>query len=254
MRENRNEVEIDVLGLINHLRKRIALIVAVGVLCTALGFVVTKFLIEPEYTASTRVYVLNRSNENMVVYSDYQISTQMLSDYKVLITGRNVTKQVVEKLGLNMNNNELAEKITVSAPKDTRFVQISVTDTNPERAAQIANMVREIASVQIRNLMDVDAVNLVYEAEVPGTPSSPNIIKNTLFAAVLGVIATVVVLVVVFLLDDTIRTEEDVERHLKLTVMGVIPIAAELESKNQMEAEKKKTARRSKSGANGRDQ
>lgn len=240
MIKKQTDAEIDILDLLHYLRKRILFIVLICVLCAVGGFVTTRYLIAPQYTASTRVYVLNRSNENMVVYSDYQISTQMLSDYKVLITGRNVTQEVVESLGLDMDGVELAKKISVTAPEGTRFVQISVTDTDPVRAAQIANAVRQIASVQIRELMDVDAVNLVYEAEVPGKPSAPNVTQYTLMAAVIGLIVVLVALTVVYVLDDTIRTEEDVARYLNLSVMGVIPLDAALESKNELDYGNKK--------------
>lgn len=233
MMEKQTDSEIDILQLLHYFRKKILFILLLCLLCAAVGFLGTKYLIAPQYTASTRVYVLNRSNENMVVYSDYQISTQMLSDYKVLITGRNVTQEVVESLGLDMDGAALAKKISVTAPEGTRFVQISVTDTDPVRAAQIANMVRQIASVQIRELMDVDAVNLVYEAEVPAKPSAPNVLQNTLMAAAIGLILVLVALTVFFVLDDTIRTEEDVTRYLNLSVMGVIPLEEELENKNQ---------------------
>jgi capsular polysaccharide biosynthesis protein len=240
MERHNEELEIDLLQLFYYLKKRILIIIAACLVFAVAGFVGTKMFITPTYTTNTRMYVLNRSNENMVVYSDYQISTQMLSDYKVLITGRNVTQEVVESLGLDMDGVELAKKISVTAPEGTRFVQISVTDTDPVRAAQIANAVRRIASVQIRELMDVDAVNLVYEAEVPGKPSAPNVTQYTLMAAVIGLIVVLVALTVVYVLDDTIRTEEDVARYLNLSVMGVIPMDAALESKNELDYGKKK--------------
>ena len=244
--EKRKEIEIDVIDLLFYLRKKILLILAVTILCGVVGYAVTKVLIEPKYTASTRVYVLNRSNENMVVYSDYQISTQMLSDYKVLITGRNVTKEVVERLGLEISSAELSQRITVSAPEGTRFVQISVVDTNPERAAKIANMVREIASVQIQKLMDVDAVNLVYEAEVPNAPSAPNVTMYTFTFAVIGLMVMLLILMVVYLSDDAIHTEEDVNRYLKLSVLGVIPMSEELEDQKKAIVPHKKTGRKAK--------
>ena len=243
MMEKRNASEIDILDLLLYLRKNIIFILLICVMFAAIGFAGTKYLMAPQYTASTRVYVLNRSNENMVVYSDYQISTQMLSDYKVLITGRNVTRQVVESLGLDMDHAALAQKINVTAPEGTRFVQISVTDTDPVRAAQIANMVRQIASVQIRELMDVDAVNLVYEADVPDSPSAPNVTKYTVMAAIIGMVVALAIFVAVFVLDDTIRTEEDVSRYLNLSVMGVIPLDAELEGNGQFDYGKKKSRR-----------
>lgn len=231
--ENQNELEIDLLELFYYLKKKIVIILAAFVACAMVGFIFSQLFITPKYTASTRVYVLNRSNETSVVSSDFALSNYMISDYQVLITGQNVTKEVVSRLGLDMTYQELAEKISVTAPDNTRVLQISVTDTNAQRAASIANTVREVAGSQIKEIMDVDAVNLVYAAEVPEEQSSPNVMKNTVLAAALGLIAAVGILAVIFIMDDTIRTEEDVERYLELSTLGVIPMSSELGTANK---------------------
>ena len=93
--------------------------------------------------------------------------------------------------------------------------------------------------MQIKEIMDVDAVNVVYAAEVPSGPSSPSVMKNTMIAAILGLVAVVGVYVVIFLLDDTIRTEEDVERYLGLSTVGVIPLSNELNVMSKYTGKKK---------------
>lgn len=231
--EKKDDIEINLIELFFYLKKRIVIIVAAVLAATAIGFVLTQFFIAPEYTASTRMYVLNRSDETNVVYSDFQTSTLMSSDYKALITGRNVTDEVISDLGLNMSSGQLAKLITVTSPDNTRIVQIDVIDTDPQRAADIANAVYETAAEQIQSIMDVDAVSLVYSAEVPESPSSPSLLRNTIIAAALGFIVAVGVLVVIYILDDTIRTEEDVERYLGLGTLGVIPISQELGTKHK---------------------
>lgn len=226
--ENQNEMELDLLELFHYLKKKLWLIGAAFVVCAVIGFAVSQFLMTPKYTASTRMYVLNRTNETNVVYADIQTSTYLLTDYKVLITGENVTKEVIDILSLSDKPEELENKIEVTAPDNTRVLQINVTETDPVLAADIANCVRVVASTQIEEIMDVDAVKLVYEAAVPEEPSSPHVMLNTLIAAALGMFVSVFVLVVMFMLDDTIRTEEDVERYLGLSTLGVIPTADEL--------------------------
>ena len=241
--ENQNELKIDLLELLNYQKKKILIIAAAFAACAVARFLVSSLFITPKYTASTRVYVLNRTNETNVVYADFQTSTQMLNDSKVLILGENVTKEVIKELNLDMKPQKLANKIHVTSPDNTRVLQISVTDSDPELAASIANTVRQEAVVQLETIMAVDAVNLVYEASVPTAPSSPNVMRNTALAALLGLVGAVAVLSVVFVLDDTIRTEEDVERYLGLSTMGVIPESDEL---NHMSGRAKggKTARK----------
>ncbi len=235
-----NEIEIDLLELLRHLKKKFWVIVAACGVCALAALIASQLFMTPKYTASTRVYVLNRSNENTVVYSDLQLSSQLLNDYKVLITGQNVTREVIKELGLNMSANQLSGKIGVTAPDNTRVLQISVTDTEPQRAADIANAVREVAALQIKQIMDVDSVNIIYEADVPAQPSSPNVKRNVILGAVLGIFGSILILAVVYIRDDTIRTEEDVEQYLGLSTLGVIPNSACLIGNDKLSQQKKK--------------
>ena len=227
--EHQNDIEIDLVELYYYLRRKFALILASIVLFTVLGFGVSTFAMDRQYTASTRMYVLNRSNEMSVVVSDIQISSYLLNDYKVLITGQNVTKEVVEMLDLPISPKSLESRIHVTAPDNTRVLQISVTYGDPVLAADIANCVREVAARQIEEIMDVDAVKLVYEADIPKGPSSPNIPLYTFLSFVLGTVLSVGALSVKFMMDDTIRTEEDVEQYLGLGTLGVIPLSKDFE-------------------------
>lgn len=228
--EKQNEVQIDLFDLLFFLKKKIWVIVAATLIFALLGAGFTAFFVDSEYTATTRMYVLNRNQEASAGSSDYNASNYMIEDYIVLITGDNVTKEVIETLGLKMTTTQLAKKVSVEAIKDTRVLQIKVVDNEPQRAADIANAVREIAGHQLQEIMNLEAVNLVYEAQVPDTKSGPNVTRNTMIAAVIGLAVSLVVMVVIYMLDDTIRSEEDVERRMGLTVLGVIPISAELEA------------------------
>lgn len=239
--ENQKELQIDLLELFHYLKKRVEIILIVTAVFALVAFLVSSFFVVPEYKASTRVYILNRINNQTLVSSDFSIANYMIKDYTILITGRNVTDKVVEKLDLEMSSDELSSKISVTAEENTRVLQISVTDPNPQRAAEIANSVREEASIQIKDIMNVDAVNLVYEASVPTAPFTPDISRNTLTWAGIGLAISVAIFVVIFVLDDAIRTEEDVEHYLGLSVLGVIPASGELETeKVERSADKSK--------------
>lgn len=226
--EERNELEIDIGELLRHLFRRSFSLIAAAVVCGVIGWAISSLVLTPQYTASTRVYVLSRSNENSIVYSDIQISTYVSYDFEVLITGPNVTRQVIERLGLDMTDAQLASGITVTALEGTRVLQIDYTHEDPQMAADILNCIREVSAEQIRGFVDADAVKTVYPAEAPKQPSSPNVGRNTVLAALLGLMALAGVYTTQFILDDTIRTEEDVERYLGLSVLGVIPESVEL--------------------------
>ena len=239
MNRNETEIEINLLDLIKHLRKKVWIILAVAALFALAGMIFSTLFITPQYTASTRMYVLNRTNENTVVSADFQISNYMVNDYKELIKGRNVTHEVIQKLGLQMSDGALAGKIAVSAPQDTRILQIDVTDTDPVRAQQIANAVRETTSEQLKDIMQVDSVTTIYEANVPRSPSSPNVMSNTVWAGMIGFALIVVIYAIIFVVDDRIRTEDDVERYLGVSILGVIPDNESLPSTGALKTRKR---------------
>ena len=148
-----------------------------------------------------------------------------------MITCKAVTKEVVERMELNMSPEALASRIAVGVvEEETRILQIAVKDGNAKRAADMANTVCQVAAKLIQEKTDVNAVNQLYEAEVPKGPSGPNLKKNVFLAAVIGLVASVGVLTVVFALDDSIRSEEDVERYLGLSVFGVIPESDDIDT------------------------
>ena len=201
--EQRAGYEIDLIGVLRYLIKRIRIVIGATVICGVLAFTVCQFFLPRQYVASTRVFILSRSQAENVTAADFVMSDYMVSDCKVLVTGQNVTDIVIGKLDLQMTHEALSRKIRVSAESNTRVLQISVTDRDPQVASDIANCVREVAAEQIKSIMGVDAVNLVYEAKVPQTPSSPNVLKNTILFAALGFISSVCVLAMAFFLHES---------------------------------------------------
>lgn len=241
--ENQYEIEVDLRDLLKYILKKAKIVVITVLLFAVVGFIVSGFILSPQYEASTRIYVLNRESEKAVSYSDYQVSNQMIADYRVLITGENVTKEVIRSLNLDLSVKELERKIHITTPENTRVLQITVKDVDPLRAANIANSVREIASVQLQSIMNVETVSLVYEAEVPKEPAGPDVLAATLAAAGMGLVLTVAILTGIYVKDDTIRTEEDVERYLGLSVLGVVPNSKDISS---LRSENEKKVKRNK--------
>ncbi len=236
MEQQEKQFEIDLVDLFYYLKKKILIIIAAVLAVGVMGYVYSAMFVTPQYTAEARMYILNRGNENGVLTQDFQISTYMLYDYEVLITGKNVTKEVVEQLNLDMTPAALGAKIKVTSPENTRVLQVSINDADPQLAAAIANKVCEVAANQIRDILSSpDAVHLVYGADVPRSPSSPRVMQNSILAAVLGLIGSVGILVIIYVADDSITSEEDVERYLGVSVLGVIPESTDV---NMMSGDK----------------
>ena len=231
---NNEETEIDLVELFWVLWRKLPLMIAVGLFTALLAFGGSKFLMTPTYQSVTKIYVLNKqdnSNTN-VTYSDLQAGTQLVKDYSELIKSRFVLEAVIEQLGLPLSYEKLSRKVTVSTPADTRVISIAVTNSNPVMAMKIANAIRETASTHICNVMDIEAVNIVETANVPTHKASPSVGKNTMLGGMLGILMVAAIVILSHLMNDTIQTEEDVEKYLGISTLAMIPL-------NEAESRKK---------------
>lgn len=218
-------IEVDLLEIINILWSRFWIIVGAGLLAAVIGLVVSKFVLTPIYESTTKIYILNKSENTTVTYSDVQMGTQLTKDYAELINSRYVLETVIEQLSLSeIEYKELLKKVSVNTPTDTRIVSITVTDTDPQQAQDIANCIREVAGAHIQNVMDIDAVNVVEEANFPTIKAGPSVVKWTAAGGVLGAFLVCAVILIHYLLDDTIKSSEDVEKYLGLSTLALIPV------------------------------
>lgn len=240
--ENQNQrsnekTEIDLVELFWVLWRKLPLMIAVGLFTALLAFGGSKFLMAPTYQSVTKIYILNKqdsSNTNVTyTYSDLQAGTQLVKDYSELIKSRFVLEAVIEQLNLPLSYEQLSGKVTVSTPADTRVISIAVTDSNPVAAMKIANAIRETASTHIRNVMDIEAVNIVETANVPTHKASPSAGKNTVLGGMLGILIVAAIVILSHLMNDTIQTEEDVEKYLGISTLAMIPL-------NEADSKKKK--------------
>lgn len=232
-----DEIEIDLAELFRRLVAGMPMMIAVGLLTALVAFFVGRFVMTPSYESTTRIYVLSRQDSSSVTYSDLQMGSQLTQDYTELIQGRYVLEQVIEILGLDMDYNALLGMVSVSVPDDTRIVSITVRDSDPVRAMEIANCIRETATVYIANVMDIEAINVVETAFLPTQKSGPNVKLITLLGGMLGVFVVAAAAIIGYLTDDTIKTADDVEKYLELSTLAMIPLS---EGEKQGKRKKKK--------------
>ena len=187
-RREKDEIEIDLLEVLHILLGRAWLILGVGLFFALVCFMVSKFILVPIYESTTKIYILNKTDDSSVTYSDVQMGTQLTKDYAELINSRYVLEEVIQRLGLKTEYRELLKQVRVSTPTDTRIVAITVEDTEPAQAMQMANCIREVASSHIQNVMDIEAVNVVEPANMPTVKASPNVSVWTFIGGMLGVL------------------------------------------------------------------
>ena len=216
-------IEIDVLYLLRKLWSKKFFIVFVGLLVGTIALLGSVFFMKPKYTSTTRIYVVSRSSDTSLTNQDLQAGSYLVNDYKEVITSSEVLSSVIDQEKLSMSAGELSKEISVTIPTDTRVISISVTDTDAQRACDIANTVREVAAEKIKAVTKVDDVTTLESATKPSHPSSPNVKKNAAIGALAGVFLAVVGILVAEVLDDRVRRPEDIEEVLGMTLLGVVP-------------------------------
>ena len=241
-----DEVEIDIGHILSILWEKILIIIATGLIVGLAGFLISKFLITPKYESETKLYVLNRANDSATTLSDVQLSTQLTKDYQILVTSAPVMNQVIKELKLDMKASELASTISVDTPSDTRVLQITVTSDDPQRAKVIADKVAEVPSEKICDIMKIEQVNVIEEGSISEQPAVDTVQKWTLIGLALGIVLSCAVIIVRSMLDDTVKTTEDVEKYFNLSTLAVIPISEGMDdgvgkNKKAKKAKKKKS-------------
>ena len=214
---NNDEIEID-LGEVFHLViSKLGVIILSGILLGVLSIIGTMLFITPKYESTTKIMVLNKQDNNTLTSADMQTSTQLTKDYAELIQSRTVLEGVIAQLNLDMTYKEMLNKVSV----------------------EIANAVRDMAAEHIQSVMDIEAVNVVDTANIPNEKASPSLAKNGVIGGLLGVIIAMAAVIIIYLTNDTIKVEEDVERYLGLSVLGSIPF-----SEKESRSKKKKSRKR----------
>ena len=223
--KEKNIMEIDVFHLLKILWKRKLLIVLVAFVTGSVAFAYNSFIVKPEFTSTTRIYVVNRNQGDKpgLTNQDLQAGSYLVKDYREIILSQDVLEKVTTDLKLELPPKDLASKIKVTVPVDTRIVSISVTDRAPEEASRIANSLREVAAQKIISVTRVSDVTTLEEARPATSPSSPNIRRNTMVGFLAGAVVMVVTVLLVELLDTRVKRPEDIEDVMQIALLGVVP-------------------------------
>lgn len=217
------EEEIDLVEVFYLLWGHILEIVACFLAGAILAFGFTFFFVTPTYQASSSIYIVSASNNSIVNLTDLQIGSQLTADYQELMLSRPLLQDVIKNLSLDTNYRALKNQISITNTNDTRILTVTVTDADPQQAADIANELVKQARIYLPKIMETETPNLVEDAVVPSHKSSPSYAKNTALGALLGVVLCCGVLVVQYLMRDTLETPDDVAKYLGIQPLTTIP-------------------------------
>lgn len=211
----------------NILMKRVWLIILLPLVATALSAYVSISTYKPVYAANATLYVIstNVDDKRNMTYGDIMVDQQLVKDYRELIKSRTVTSDVIKDLNIKgIAPEDLAKQIKVSSKNETRLLNIEVVNSSAKMAMKITNKVSEVFVKKATELMKVDNVSIIDAAQTPDTPVQSNVYVKIAIGLFIGLLMAVGIVFLIEYLDDTIKSSEDVEKHLGLTVLGTIPV------------------------------
>ncbi|WZL82797.1 Wzz/FepE/Etk N-terminal domain-containing protein [Vallitaleaceae bacterium 9-2] len=187
-------------------------------------FILTNLYIPDTYLASTTLFIGKDTDiASSISMSDLQLDSKLVLDYRELLRTKLVTREVIGELGLNMDYRTMVDRLDVETLSESRFVKITYIDVDPERAAQIVNKLSETLVIRAQDIVGVDNIQIVDYAEVPRYKEGPNMFVNLALAGIVAVLTALIVIFIIHKLDNRIRTKEDIEKLIGLSVLSEIP-------------------------------
>ncbi len=221
---NNDYLEINMKEILKALLHRSYLILLSAILFASAAAYISLYRMTPMYTSTTSVYIINRETESILTLNDLQSGTQLTKDYQIIVKSRPVMEQVILDLGLTISYEELADLISVDIPVDTRILEITASYPEAGMARDIADAAARVSIEKMVGVMGMEEVNVVEPGNLPELPSSPDVYKNTILGAILGIAIASFLVILAHLLNDSIKTVEDVEKYLGITTLSSIPL------------------------------
>jgi capsular polysaccharide biosynthesis protein len=219
---NDEEIEIDLMEIFYAIRRKFWMILAAGLFCACLAAAFTSMFMVPVYTSTSSMLVLSKET-TLTSIADLQLGTQLTNDYRVLIKSTPVLEQVIRNLDLDISADTLRENVEIENPSDTRILEITVTDTDPIMAKKIVDEIAEVSSVYVGDKMEVIPPKIIEEGKIPTTRTSPSVEKNAFLGLLVGILLCGAIVVVYVLMDDTIKSEDDITKYLGISTLASVP-------------------------------
>ena len=223
----------ELLGLFWSKKTQIILIILIFML---LGVIYTIGFVTPKYSSSTTLVLASNNNQttaNTITATDITVNSKLVSTYSEIVKSKNIIRQVISNLGMKLDEDDLRKNVTVSSVKDTELIEITVTNENPSYSAKIANEIAKVFIAKVKEIYNIENIQIVDEAEVETTPSNINHPKDVMIFTFIGVIVACGYVLIANMLDTTIKTAEEVERIFKMPVIATIPLYSFDPAKNK---------------------
>ena len=215
--------EIDLRELYDYFKSKIMWIIITVILCVGIGNVYTILTRVPMYKSKTTIVLVSENKNESYNQNELQLNKNLVGTYSEIIKSRKILSQVVDNLGLDMTTDALSKNVSVEAVQDTEIIKVSVSSDDPEMAARIANEIATVFTTEIKKIYRLDNVSVIDKAVKSKKPYNVNYIKDNVIYIGIGLVLSCGIIFILFYFDTTIKTSEDIEKKLGLTVIGVVP-------------------------------
>lgn len=231
--------EINIRDFLNYLKKYVLVIVAVSLVLIIGVFIYDKSIKKPLYTTYTTI-ILTKSNETQtgttITQNDILLNQKLVETYSKIIKSKLVLEQVISETGVTYTAEELSKNVSVEAYENTEMLKISVTDQDPELAANIANSIAQVFSGEIAKIYQINNISVVDVAVTPEEVSNNTLKRDLLLALFVSIFGTIGVVFVVYYFDDTVKLTDDLEEEIGMPVVAKV-FKSDIGSKNNRKIE-----------------
>lgn len=225
MEENANVIEIErILKIAWEKKFYIALILLIFFV---VGYYYSYYCVEPLYRSSSTILLVKSQEDaqDAVTQSDITLNQKLISTYGEIMTSPEVVSKVISNLNLTMSEEALKKSISVTSVNSTEVLKVSVSNRNASLAKSITDELINVFKGKVKEIYNIDNVNIIGKAQIATSPYNINHIRDIGIFLVIGIIANCGMILIIYLLDTTIKTEEDIEKYIGLNVLTSIPIA-----------------------------
>lgn len=187
------------------------------------SYVYTYYIQVPIYRSQTSLVLTKTNGSTTITQNDINLNKNLVSTYREIIQSRRILDKVIKNLDLDVDYKELAQNVSVDSVNDTELIVISVYNKDNELAKKIADEIANVFKTEITTIYNIENVSIIDKALVSNTSYNVNVVKQFILGAGIGFVLSSLILLIRFYLDDTVKSEEDIEKKLGLSVLGRVP-------------------------------
>lgn len=216
---------IDMKEYFQIIKKRSWIIVLITFVAITVSTIISFFVLSPVYEANTTLLVNSDKPPgiDVITIDQINVSEKLAITYGEIIKSKSVLEDVAKILGLKGGYKEVEDKISASSVKETQIISISVQDTNPQRAMDIANTIPDVFTKEVKRITNANSVQVIDKAILPIRPIKPNKVMNIIISSILGIVISLFVILLLEYIDNKIKSPHDIEQCLGISLLGVVP-------------------------------